>query len=103
MTSSKRILAASLSGKDVYVTGGEFGRVETAGGVDIYGGYLATTWQRRLDARTRIAGTPEAVLATGDTQSSSSSSPSSAVPASRPAPAPTGSARSAARGSRCSA
>ena len=61
------VAAASLSGKDVYVTGGEFGRVETAGGVDIYGGYVAGTWKRDLNARTRITGAPEAVLASGDT------------------------------------
>ena len=61
------VLAAALAGKDVYVGGGDYARVETVSGVDVYGGYLSTTWQRRLDARTRIVGLPEAVLVTGDT------------------------------------
>ena len=61
------VVAAALAGKDVYVGGGDYARVETASGVDVYGGYLSTTWQRRVDVRTRIVGTPEAVLVSGDT------------------------------------
>ena len=60
------IVAAALAGKDVYVASGEYARVETASGVDIYGGYLSTTWERNLGARTRIVGRPEAVLSSGD-------------------------------------
>ena len=37
-------------------------------GVDIYGGYISGTWKRDLESRTRIAGTPEGVLATGDVE-----------------------------------
>ncbi len=44
------IVAAALAGQDVYVAGGEYARVETASGVDIYGGYLSTTWERNLQA-----------------------------------------------------
>jgi hypothetical protein len=60
------VVTAALAGKDVYVGNGEYDRVETASGVDIYGGYFGTTWERNVDARTRIVGRPEAVLASGD-------------------------------------
>ena len=60
------VVAAALAGKDVYVASGDYGRIETVSGVDIYGGYLPTTWARNVDARTRIVGRPEAVLASGD-------------------------------------
>ncbi len=61
------VLAAALAGKDVYAASGDYGRVETVSGADIYGGYVATTWRRNADARTRIVGGPEAVVAAGDT------------------------------------
>jgi hypothetical protein len=60
------VLAAALAGKDVYLGGGDYSRVETVSGADIYGGYISGTWKRDLESRTRIAGTPEGVLATGD-------------------------------------
>ena len=60
------IVAAALAGKDVYVASGDYGRVGTVSDVDIYGGYLPNTWARNVDARTRIVGQPEAVLASGD-------------------------------------
>jgi hypothetical protein len=60
------IVAAALAGKDVYVASGDYVGIETVSGVDVYGGYLATTWERRLDVRTRIVGRPQAVLSSGD-------------------------------------
>src|SRR6185503_10112284 len=60
------VVAAGLAGKDVYAASGEYLRVETVSGVDVYGGYLGTTWARNLEARTRIVGVSEGVLAAGD-------------------------------------
>ena len=51
----------------MYVAGGDYQRVDTVSGVDVYGGYDPTTWARSVEIRTRILGQPEAVLARGDT------------------------------------
>jgi hypothetical protein len=64
---SQAVVAAGLEGKDVYVAGGDYGRVDTVSGVDIYGGYHPTTWARDAQNTTRILGKSEAVLAKGDT------------------------------------
>ena len=62
------VLAAALAGKDVYVGGGDYARVETVSGVDVYGGYLSTHLASDASTRGRgSSGLPEAVLATGDT------------------------------------
>ena len=61
------VVAAGLEGKDVYVAGGDYSRVDTVSGVDIYGGYDPSTWARDAEIRTRILGKSEAVLAKGDT------------------------------------
>jgi len=59
------VLAAAADGKDVYAAGGEYGRVEAASGVGIYGGYGPETWKRDSAFVTSITGVPEGIFADG--------------------------------------
>jgi hypothetical protein len=67
--SPKQSIGAALTiaaGRDVLVSGGTYNAVNAGANVGIYGGYVAGSWARSESSVTSIAGTPEAVLVSGN-------------------------------------
>ena len=60
------VLEAAKSGKDVFAAGGDYGAVDAQTGVAVYGGYDPATWQRSLQLKTTITGTPQGFFLAGD-------------------------------------
>ena len=72
-TVAAAVAAAEEAGADVYVTGGSYesepaGGVPLADGVGLYGGYESLTGARSVDQVTTIKGSPQALLAQGDSR-----------------------------------
>ena len=72
-TVARAVAAAEEAGPDVYIAGGSYetepaGGVPLADGVGLYGGYESLTWARSVDQVTTIKGSPQALLAQGDSR-----------------------------------
>jgi Protein of unknown function (DUF1565) len=72
-TVARAVAAAEEAGADVYIAGGSYetepaGGVPLADGVGLYGGYEPLTWARSVDQLTTIKGSPQALLAQGDSR-----------------------------------
>jgi hypothetical protein len=62
------ISLASASSADVYAAAGSYAEsVQAASGVGVYGGYAAADWTRSIANVTQISGSPQGLLADGDT------------------------------------
>jgi hypothetical protein len=72
-TVARGVVTAAEAGADVYVAAGSYetepaGGVPLADGVSLYGGYKSLTWTRSADQVTTIKGSPQALLAQGDSR-----------------------------------
>jgi hypothetical protein len=72
-TVARGVVTAAEAGADVYIAAGSYetepaGGVPLADGVGLYGGYQSLTWSRAADQVTTIEGSPQALLAQGDSR-----------------------------------